>query len=99
MRMMSSSRRSTAFFRRSISWSVNCRRDASDSLCPLGMYPPRVLVIQFIPAFQHVTAICSDRESKFDWPAPENAPLRAVERADQLPDAGDMIGAAIWRRI
>ena len=29
----------------------------------------------------------------------ENAPLRAAERADQLLDAGDMIGAATWRRI
>jgi hypothetical protein len=29
----------------------------------------------------------------------QNAPLRAAERADQLLEAGDMIGAATWRRI
>jgi len=29
----------------------------------------------------------------------ENAPLRAAERADQLLEAGDMIGATTWRRI
>jgi len=29
----------------------------------------------------------------------ENAPLRAAERADQLLEAGDMIGSATWRRI
>jgi len=29
----------------------------------------------------------------------ENATLRAAERADQLLEAGDMIGAATWRRI
>jgi hypothetical protein len=29
----------------------------------------------------------------------ENALLRAAERADQLLEAGDMIGAAAWRRI
>ena len=29
----------------------------------------------------------------------EDAPLRAAECADQLLDAGDMIGAAPWRRI
>jgi len=28
-----------------------------------------------------------------------DAGLRAAERADQLLDAGDMIGAATWRRI
>ena len=29
----------------------------------------------------------------------ENAGLRAAERADQLLEAGDMIGATTWRRI
>jgi hypothetical protein len=29
----------------------------------------------------------------------DKAGLRAAERADQLLDAGDMIGAATWRRI
>ena len=29
----------------------------------------------------------------------EDAPLRAAERADQLLEAGDMIGATTWRRI
>jgi len=29
----------------------------------------------------------------------ENAPLRAAERADQLLEAGDMMGAATWRRM
>jgi len=29
----------------------------------------------------------------------EAAPLRAAERADELLEAGDMIGAATWRRI
>jgi len=29
----------------------------------------------------------------------ENAGLRAAERADQLLEAGDMIGAATWGRI
>jgi hypothetical protein len=28
-----------------------------------------------------------------------DAALRAAERADQLLDAGDLIGAATWRRI
>jgi hypothetical protein len=28
-----------------------------------------------------------------------DAGLRAAERADQLLEAGDMIGAATWRRI
>jgi hypothetical protein len=29
----------------------------------------------------------------------EDAPLRAGERADEFLEAGDMIGAATWRRI
>ncbi len=29
----------------------------------------------------------------------KDAPLRASERADQLLEAGDMIGAVTWRRI
>ena len=29
----------------------------------------------------------------------EDAPMRAAERADQLLEAGDMIGAVTWRRI
>jgi len=29
----------------------------------------------------------------------DDAPLRVAERADELLEAGDMIGAATWRRI